>query len=670
MIYPWTGYARELLHTMFDITASPAPATWLQAITDSCHDITTEPELQQLAMECLRSMPPSHEDACTAFYTLCALFDHFWSGHASLSVSEIQAYFLRWLEMQPPTCHALPAASRMQQWLDASPCVQVIHDAQCHQALSGTLEDIASLFHPSPHAASLQRSSLLSPCLVKVRSSLTTPRMFAMQTEMAQILGRRLALPSFSVPAFAQENLQNLVIDGTPHQLHEAQVKAVSKALSCPLTVITGGPGTGKTSIIQKILEISVHGLKIAPERILLSAPTGKAARRMGEATQIPGIPTPQTLHRLLQLRPNSMSPFDAQNPIQADFIIIDELSMLGFDLAVNLLRAVSEKTRLILIGDPEQLPPVDSGNLLEALVSPSQETMTDIFADKLAQSCVKLTKNYRIQAKDTDKANHIFNIQNAVMAKSQGEPAFQRLTPKAPAEFNFEDFEYCNDMTQTQNALDIWIQQIQKTWAETQSSSEFSSLTHVLHHPYPIQDNRIAPHDEELLFKVFTHLEKFRLLTPMNRSSFGASAFNRYLIHQLQLKADSKSAQLPLGCLVLLTQNSYQIQHFNGETGLIIQDQSHHKYVAFPSADSEHSQTDKPRFDLFSLEQVPQIIPAFAMSVHKSQGSQYDHVLIILSPYPSPLLSANMLYTAISRSKRSAALLAAPQILPACFRS
>ena len=666
MIHPWTGYARELLQNMLGTNVEPAPGTWIQAIPSVYTELTTDPEWHQLAMECLRNHPPRTEEANTAFCTLCALLEYFWSGHATLPDTEIQDYLERWRQMQSAVCaEYLPSAQDMVHWLQNTSYVLKLTEAQCSPLLNGTIADIAAVFPHIDDSSSASAPSL-HPVFVHVRQGLTTPRLFATQVEMAQILSVRLQHPKFNIPTIKKAELETLEIDHQIYHLHENQSEAVAKALASPLTVITGGPGTGKTSIIQKILELCIKKLAIDPSRILLSAPTGKAARRMGEAVNVPGIPSPQTLHRLLELRPNSVSPFHDGRQIQADIVIIDELSMLGFDLAVNMLRAISNDTRLILIGDPEQLPPVDCGNLLEALVTPSPQTMTEGLAKELKQVCVRLTKNYRIQSKDEKKSDNIFTIQTAVMTKNKGLPAFAQLTPKLPKDFVFRDFEYCEDMTQTQNALDAWIDQIQNTWLQSYPTD---ALSKVLSHLYTIDDNRIQPKDEALLLNVFKHLEKFRLLTPMNRSTFGANTFNRYLMHKLGLKTDQNTRHLPVGCLILLTQNSYQIQHFNGETGLIIQDQYRHKHVVFPAADQDHAKPDAPKFDLFSLDLVPQIIPAFAMSVHKSQGSQYDHVLIILSPHPSPLLSANMLYTAISRCKHSAALLATPEILPSCVR-
>ncbi len=390
--------------------------------------------------------------------------------------------------------------------------------------------------------------------------------------------------------------------------LDEMQHKAVIEAVKKGLLIITGGPGTGKTTTIETI----IHYFESEGMDLYLAAPTGRAAKRMTETTGYEA----QTLHRLLELSgglegDNRVAEFgrNEQNPLEADVIIVDETSMVDMYLMNYLLKAVLVGTRLIFVGDVNQLPSVGPGCVLKDMI------------DSQVLPVVRLTKIFR-QAMESDIVKNAHKI-------NRGEEV--DLQKKDSRDFFFI---HQNDQLIMQRAILSLVQD---------KLPRFVNAT-----PLDIQ-----------------------VLTPMRKGVFGVYELNKLLQKYLNPPAaDKYEKELPdrlfrEGDKVMQTKNNYQLEWkilnrynveiekgmgvFNGDIGVIsrIDENMELMTVVF----DENRQVDYPFKLLDELEL------AYAITVHKSQGSEYPAVVMPMFQGPRPLMNRNLLYTAVTRAKNCVAL-------------
>lgn len=390
--------------------------------------------------------------------------------------------------------------------------------------------------------------------------------------------------------------------------LDEMQHKAVIEAVKKGLLIITGGPGTGKTTTIETI----IHYFESEGMDLYLAAPTGRAAKRMTETTGYEA----QTLHRLLELSgglegDNRVAEFgrNEQNPLEADVIIVDETSMVDMYLMNYLLKAVLVGTRLIFVGDVNQLPSVGPGCVLKDMI------------DSQVLPVVRLTKIFR-QAMESDIVKNAHKI-------NRGEEV--DLQKKDSRDFFFI---HQNDQLIMQRAILSLVQD---------KLPRFVNAT-----PLDIQ-----------------------VLTPMRKGVFGVYELNKLLQKYLNPPAAGKyEKEMPdrlfrEGDKVMQTKNNYQLEWkilnrynveiekgmgvFNGDIGVIsrIDENMELMTVVF----DENRQVDYPFKLLDELEL------AYAITVHKSQGSEYPAVVMPMFQGPRPLMNRNLLYTAVTRAKNCVAL-------------
>ena len=360
--------------------------------------------------------------------------------------------------------------------------------------------------------------------------------------------------------------------------LASAQREAVIASLEHGVLVLTGGPGTGKTTAIRSIIEIlGARGLEI-----LLAAPTGRAAKRLAEATECPAA----TVHRMLEAqgREDGEMRFgrDAETQLEADVIIVDEVSMMDIVLMQHLLRAVLPGAHLILVGDVDQLPAVGPGSVLK-----------DILRSGVIPS-VRLTEIFRQNNTGTIVLNaHAINAGRV--------PSFTEA-----------DFSFVTAVSSEDAAAQI-----------------VSICTRLL--------------------RAGTDLMDMQVLSPMRREACGVDMLNRSLQAVLNPPASDKpeAVGFRLGDKVMQTRNDYTKNVFNGDIGRIRWIDSEHIVVAF-AEDMEVSYT-RDEFGALTL--------AYAMSVHKSQGSEYDIIILPLVRAHHIMLQRNLLYTAVTRAKKGVIL-------------
>lgn len=404
--------------------------------------------------------------------------------------------------------------------------------------------------------------------------------------------------------AFVQRRIAQIEKE-TGTTLDEMQKKAVTEAAGHGLFILTGGPGTGKTTTINAIIRF----FEGEGSELRLAAPTGRAAKRMTEATGYEA----QTIHRLLELngmpeeeRQGQAVHFErnAENPLEADVIIIDEMSMVDIQLMHSLLLAVTAGTRLILVGDENQLPSVGPGNVLRDIIRSGEFPV------------VELKKIFR-QASESDIVVNAHKI-------NRGE---QVTLSNKSSDFFFLKRQDADIIIRVVIAL---IQEKLPRYVEAK--------------PFDIQ-----------------------VLTPMRKGLLGVERLNQILQRYLNPPEPSKKEKeygqglFREGDKVMQIRNNYQLEWeirgrygipvdkgvgvFNGDTGIL-------KTI------NEFSETAEVEFEdgrcaEYSFKQLEELELAYAVTIHKSQGSEYPAVVIPLLSGPRMLLNRNLLYTAVTRARR-----------------
>ncbi len=363
--------------------------------------------------------------------------------------------------------------------------------------------------------------------------------------------------------------------------LTDMQKEAVRTALTSKVSILTGGPGTGKTTSVRGLIQL----LHAKHHTFKLAAPTGRAAKRLSEATGEPA----QTLHRLLEFKPFEGNKFlrDRDNPLDADLLIIDELSMIDLLLMNALLKAIDITSHVLFIGDPDQLPSVGAGNVLRDLIT-SQ-----------AVPVIRLDVIFR-QAETSRIVVNAHRINQGQM------PVFDK------------------------EANDFFL--------------------------FPENDpEKAARRVAELVKTRIPHrfgldpIEDVQVLSPMHRGDVGVSELNRLLQDTLNPAEPGKcewrhgSRVLRVGDKVLQMRNNYTKQVFNGDLGRIVEIDLEEQRL---TVDFEGEKVD------YEFTELDELVHAFAMSVHKAQGSEYRAVVIPLFTQHYMLLQRNLLYTAVTRAR------------------
>lgn len=379
---------------------------------------------------------------------------------------------------------------------------------------------------------------------------------------------------------------------------------AIKEAFNNMLLVITGGPGTGKTTIIKAICNIlNENNLKFN-----LAAPTGRAAKRMQESTENVAF----TIHRLIGIKPESPIPeFNEENTLNCDYVILDEASMIDIKLMDKLLKALSSKTALILVGDHNQLPSVGAGNVLKDILD------TDIKA-------VKLKKIFR-QAKESNIVVNAHKINDGL---------YPILNQKN------KDFFFINS-----------------------NSKKFQNDL------LDLVKNRLPNY-----YKL-DPINDIQILAPSKKSLWGIVNINDLCQKELNKNPNSikiNNRIFKLGDKVMQVRNNYELESlnpdnfddgvYNGDIGRIIDIDKNMESLKVEFYDGN--------IVSYKKEDVKDLDLSYAITIHKSQGSEFDCVLIPMMPASFMLLNRNLLYTAITRAKKLVILLGEKKILKQMVRN
>jgi len=389
-----------------------------------------------------------------------------------------------------------------------------------------------------------------------------------------------------------------VVPDAASADAREAdQDAAVSTALTSGLTVIAGGPGTGKTHVIARIVRAFTTGP--SPALVALAAPTGKAAARMTESLRREGLDTPgaevaaSTVHRLLGWKPGSRTRFrhDEANPLPHDVVIVDELSMVSMTLMARLLAALKPGARLVLVGDPDQLASVEAGAVLADLTQ----------AGALRSAVVRLRHNFRFAGAIADLAGAIRDADaDAALEVLRGGGAVRLLA--------------ASDATTALRGRCV-----------TAGSRLFRAAS--------AGDAAGA----------LAALDEHRLLCAHRRGVFGVQDWSRRVTGWLveDVPGYAADGEFHVGRPLLMTANTADLGLYNGDTGVVL--------AGDDGPDAVFATGSGPR--RFSPYLLDGLTSVHAMTIHKSQGSQFQHVSVVLPPVDSPLLTRELLYTAVTRA-------------------
>lgn len=390
------------------------------------------------------------------------------------------------------------------------------------------------------------------------------------------------------------------------NRLLPEQAKAILQGCTQSFTIITGGPGTGKTYTAGHLIRIYYESLSEDEQcqcNITLAAPTGKAAANLqksllqaiGDTLKGKSLQA-KTIHSLLlDKRNRSLSP---QGYLHTNFLLVDECSMIDARMMTKLFRALRPGTKIILLGDKYQLPPVEVGSLFADITDAHESSVTQL------KKCLRAD--------------------------------MQELVDFAQA-INKGDCEVVIDMMETGSC----IRRLTTDHDQTTSKQQKTLLQEIIPHYKSIIKEAKNP------LELLKQYQKYRVLTPMRRGPFGVDTLNA-LIHR-------ELSQQSHGTPIMITKNDYTLNLFNGETGLLIksgdgqQELQRGDYAAFIVFDQE-SETEVLRTVPALL--LPAFEYAYAMSIHKSQGSEFEHVCMLL-PEGSERFGREVLYTAATRAKK-----------------
>jgi exodeoxyribonuclease V alpha subunit len=436
-------------------------------------------------------------------------------------------------------------------------------------------------------------------------------------------------------PTSLPKDANTWISDNFDNGANDYQAEAVKKALTHNTSVLLGGPGTGKTYTIAGMLHAfySEHATKSrtlnskSKLRIAIAAPTAKAARQVTASveaslslshfpkthvTEIQNVTkASSTIHRLLGWRPNNRGRFahHAQNLLPYDIVIIDEVSMVSLPLMARLLEALNPKTKLILVGDPQQLKSVEAGAVLPDIASLHALHIYPI---------TKLLINRRQAVEDApNSVNNIGQlaaiVSEAMLSKDDADEILKFIEGDRP-EITY--IKLSNEISDPSSSLKVMTQ----------------LDPHLLGYRQALEHAKQGNNKEAL-----TCVASVRVLCGHREGPYGVSTWNTLLANNIGVS----SAHGSVGQPILNTRNDLRTGLVNGDSGIVVQT-TNGKRVVFANQEKQ--------FEPSTLEDIE---IAFATTIHKSQGSEYGTVVVIVPPVGSPLLRRELLYTAITRARK-----------------
>jgi exodeoxyribonuclease V alpha subunit len=457
--------------------------------------------------------------------------------------------------------------------------------------------------------------------------------------------------------------------------LSDEQQQAVTSIAGCGLSILTGGPGCGKTTTTRVIVGL----LNAMGKKVVLGAPTGRASQRM---TEVIGLQA-KTLHRLLEWQP-AQGGFkkNEQEPLKADVLIIDECSMLDVHLAAAALRAVSLGTQVLFIGDADQLPPVGAGNVFKDIIASDTVPvfrLTKIFRQAQESSIIRFA--HEINKGVTPKVESPFHIPSiwkqgmdclfidADEATQEQLKFIKRVKANPKDVFLGQDVE---EVLSVDDALDtpepsfiipdkfrhVDIEQLIKT------DTGAEELREVLKNVHPWSSLRYGLTATDMVRRLYSKTIpqyfgegiEIQVLSPMTKGSLGTFSLNKLLQEELNPSGQGKAQLLigerlfRVGDRVIQKRNNYDLEVFNGDIGTVIDAYSEDMKLVI--AYKSNGETREVTYEKDTLNEIEL---AYAITIHKSQGSEFGAVIIPITTQHFNLLFRNLIYTGLTRAKKLA---------------
>jgi len=410
------------------------------------------------------------------------------------------------------------------------------------------------------------------------------------------------------------------------------QKVAVFMALTQQFSVISGGPGTGKTTIVLRL--ITMLFAENSEIKIALAAPTGKAAARLQQSINDSGYEgiESKTLHRLLGITAeNQQGRYNTQRPLAIDIVIVDEASMIDISLMALLMAALPENTRIVLLGDSQQLASVESGAVLANLCQQTPQFSTAFCDDLVGITGIKLKASNNNAALE----NTVVELQHSYRFDQQSD--IGQLAKAVQS----GDIQPVFDVISTAQTP-IWQQQSDLATLLLSVSSLYQPFFEAI-------SNDATP---LVCLQLF---EQQRVLCALKQGPQSVQSVNDAIERYIQKQSWRTQQGFYHGRPIMVTQNDYRQQLFNGDTGLILRDAMGNLKACFLFDNTLH---------WFDLAKLPAHETAYAITIHKSQGSEFDKVCILLAEEENPLLTRELLYTAITRAKKQVMLVCSKAIL------
>ena len=547
------------------------------------------------------------------------------------------------------------------------------------RAPSGELPDGRQLKQVLPEfmewSGKLKRSPVVGapgdyrPLVLDDAGRLYLYRYWEYQEKLAEALRARIgqAPPGWD-SAVIRERLDRLF----PSEEGEVDWQKVAALASLRKTfcVVSGGPGTGKTTTVAKVLALLLEGAPSGSLRIALAAPTGKAAARLQEAIRsakgklncpvevraaIPEVAS--TIHRLLgSISGSPAFRHNADNPLAVDVLVVDEASMVDLPLMSRLVQALPPETRLILLGDRDQLSSVEAGAVLGDIcrtggrilfsrefalacrdvcgASLSEERIADGARQDSRDCIIELQKSYRFSGESG------IALFSSMVKSNDADGALATLGAGRHADLAWTEISSCINVGRT-------------IWEDVVSGfREYLEAVKGLSGP-----GGGSPNDE--MMRIFGFFDGFRVLCPVREGPCGVVALNR-LVEEIMEKEgllERRRRWYP-GRPILILRNDYTLRLFNGDIGLVLPDMENRSdpRVFFPGPEGT--------FRSFHPQRLPEHETVWAMTVHKSQGSEFDEILLVLPDRDSPVMTRELLYTAVTRARKKVPVLGSEPVL------
>lgn len=557
----------------------------------------------------------------------------FWSAmraaRRSRALSDVSYYFADLLtRLNPAACEPVILAGALAAERALSGEIRVELSRFSGQAVFGDevdlLSPLAEDWHRMLDDSPLVGDGTQKTILVKTQGSLYLHRYFDLERRLARLLVDRSIRPMQDVKRVPSLTTLHAVFGDDENT--QSQREAARIVFDHRIAIISGGPGTGKTATVRRILPLMWSHTSVLPERTLLCAPTGKAAARLRETlVDHAGDDTESfrafpanavTIHRLLGWQPGGAFRYGAHRRLPCDLVIIDEASMVDLALMVRLFEALPDDARVILLGDRDQLASVEAGAVLGDMCRAAD---SGIWAGGMAP----LSHNWRFGS-DSPIAHlarvicsgDATGVSKTLAEQNEGSVSF--LDVADDERFNF----YLNE----------------RLYPFFESLMDASGAG--------------APVEEQ-----FSRLGEVMVICAHRHGPQSVQAVNAYMVERLRRRSKQSSFSAFPGMPVMLTRNDPGLGLFNGDIGIVVSGTTSSGLQAvFPGLDGKVMR--------YSLNRLPEYDPAYAITTHKAQGSQARRVFFILPAKNSRVLSKELIYTGITRARESVEIWGDPEVL------